>query len=101
MVNWITDREPTIKDGDPLGNVLMVSPSGEVITERFNVVVKGMPWMPTPVPPKRPSTRWHLGSQPNFLTDGEFTVIVSGGENKRERDKVVTVILETLNMELP
>jgi hypothetical protein len=101
MSNWITDREPTIKDGDSWGHVLTVGYNGDVIVERFDQVRKGMPWMPTPVPPKRPSTRWHLGSQPNFLTDGTFTVIVSGGENKRERDKVVTVILETLNMELP
>jgi hypothetical protein len=75
--------------------------SGDVIVERFDQVNKGMPWLPTPVTPKQPSTRWYYGSQPNFLTDGEYTVIVSGGEGKRERDKVVKVVLETLNMELP
>jgi hypothetical protein len=101
MTQWITDREPTIKDGDPLGNVLTVGYNGDVIVERFDQVNKGMAWLPTPVPPKRPSTRWYYGSQPNFLTDGEYTVIVSGGEGKRERDKVVKVVLETLNMELP
>ena len=101
MTQWITDREPTIKDGDPYGHVLTISSSGQVITERFNQVTKGMPWLPTPVPPKRPSTRWYYGSQPNFLTDGEYTIVVSGGEGKRERDKVVKVVLETLNMELP
>jgi hypothetical protein len=101
MVNWITDREPTIKDGDPLGNVLTVSPIGEVITERFNGVVKGMAWMPTPIPPKQPSTRWTYGSQPNFLTDGEYTIIVSGGESKKEREKIVSTVIETLNKELP
>jgi hypothetical protein len=101
MNNWITDREPTIKDGDLNGNVITVGYNGDVIIERFNQVNKGMPWLPTPVPPRRPSTRWTYGSQPNFLTDGEYTVIVSGGEGKRERDKVVKVVLETLNMELP
>ncbi len=101
MSNWITDREPTIKDGDTYGHVLTVGHGGDVIVERFNQVTMGTPWMPTPIPPKRPSTRWHLGSQPNFLTDGEFTVVVSGGEGKRDRDKVVKVVLETLNMELP
>ena len=101
MDNWITDREPTIKDGDPNGNVITVGYNGDIILERFNVITKGMPWLPTPVPPRRPSTRWYYGSQPNFLTDGEYTIVVSGGEGKRERDKVVKVVLETLNMELP
>lgn len=101
MDKWITDREPTIKDGDPFGHVLTVGYSGDVIVERFDGVNKGTPWLPTPVPPKKPSTRWTYGSQPNFLTDGEYTIVVSGGEGKRERDKVVKVVLETLNMELP
>jgi hypothetical protein len=101
MTTWITDREPTIKDVDTYGNVLTVSPCGEVILKRFDEVVKGMPWLPTPVPPRKPSTRWSYGSQPNFLTDGEYTIVVSGGEGKRERDKVVKVVLETLNLELP
>ncbi|MFN9952697.1 MAG: hypothetical protein ACK55I_06330, partial [bacterium] len=82
-------------------NVLTVGYNGDVIVERFDQVNKVMPWLPTPVPPRRPSTRWTYGSQPNFLTDGEYSVIVSGGEGKRERDKVVKVVLETLNMELP
>lgn len=101
MINWITDREPTIKDGDSWGNVLTTSPHGEVTVERFDQVIKGMPWSPTPLPPKRPSTRWTYGSRPNFITDGVFTIVVSGGEDKRHRDKVVKVVLETLNMELP
>lgn len=101
MSNWITDREPTIKDGDPWGNVLTVSPDGEPVVDRFNQVLKGTPWLPIPEPPRKPSTRWTWGSQPNFLTDGEYTVVVSGGEGKRERDKVVKAVLETLNKELP
>ncbi len=101
MSNWITDREPTIKDGDPSGNVLTVDVFNEVIIERFNQVTKGMPWLPMPVPPKKPSTRWTYGTQPNFLTDGEYTIVVSGGEGKRDRDKIVKAVLETLNMELP
>jgi hypothetical protein len=100
MVNWITDREPTIKDGDPLGNVLTVSPSGEVIIERFNQVVKGMVWLPIPLPPKQKSTRWVVGMQPNLVTDGNIIIVVSGGDGKRQRDEVVSVIIDSLNEEL-
>lgn len=101
MVQWITDREPTIKDGDPFGHVLTVGYNGDVIVERFDQVNKGMPWLPTPTPPLKKSTRWTVGTQHNFLTDGEYTVIVSGGETKREREKVIEAVLESLNKELP
>jgi hypothetical protein len=100
MTNWITDREPTIKDGDPFGNVLAVGYGGDVIVERFDQVNKGIPWLPTPVTPKQPSTRWQIGMHPNIITDGNIIIVVSGGDGKRQRDEVVSTIVQSLNDEL-
>lgn len=105
MFNWITDREPTIKDGDSWGHVLTISSDGNVILDRFNQVKLGTPWMSPPEPPKKPSTRWHVGTHHNVLTDDEFIVIVSGGdttkESGKERIKIVNIIIDSLNKELP
>jgi len=100
-MEWVRDRKPTIKDGDERGYVLTVEYGTGIVLEKFDQILSGMPWLPLPTPPKKPSTRWSFGSQPNFLTDGEYTVIVSGGNDKRNRDKVLKVVLESLNMELP
>jgi hypothetical protein len=100
MSNWITDREPTIEDGDQFGHVLTTSSEGGVIIERFNRIRKGMPWLPTPTPPVKKSLRWSIGTQHNFLTDGVYTVVISGGETKRDREKIIEVVLDSLNREL-
>lgn len=99
-MKWITDRDPMQADADAYGNILITTPEGRVAIDDFRCVTKDTPWMPLPIPQEKPSTRWGHGLQHNFLTDGEYTVIVSGGY-KHTREQIVDTILNHLNKEMP
>jgi hypothetical protein len=99
MSDWITDRLPTKEDGDALGLVWLSLDFIAPVTERWEQIHPGEPWMPVdrPAPyvkPKRFVVWEEHGAYAVRLCDEKVTPRYAYGIPTREAAKRIAQIFE-------